>query len=121
MSYRLSQAAQDTLVEIYLTGLVKWGSVIADRYETLLFKVFEEIGNAPNIPGCRDIPRVSGISAYPIRLSRDHVPADERIMEPRHLVIYRVGCDGLTDILGIVHDHMVLDRMARRLSKDALF
>ena len=121
MAYRLSRTAEDTLVEIYLNGLTKWGSAIADRYDALLFKVFSELGDNPMLLGYRAVPCAPGILAYAIRLSRDHVPAEDRIMEPRHMVIYRVGSEGMTDILGIVHDHMVLDRMARRLSKDASF
>lgn len=121
MTYRLSQAAEDALVEIYLTGLNQWGRALADRYELLLFTVFNEIGADPSILGSRMLPNAFGVLVYPIRLSRDHVPMEDRISEPRHLVVYRVGSGGVTDILGIVHDHMVLDRMARRLAKDARF
>jgi hypothetical protein len=31
------------------------------------------------------------------------------------LVVYRVGTDGVVEILGLAHDRMLLDRAARRM------
>jgi toxin ParE1/3/4 len=38
----------------------------------------------------------------------------DRVGEPRHLVVYRVAPDGVTEILSLVHDRMLLARAVRR-------
>jgi toxin ParE1/3/4 len=57
------------------------------------------------------------VRAYPIRLAKLRVMPAQRVGSPRHLVVYRVAPDGITEILGLVHDRMVLSRAARRLAR----
>jgi hypothetical protein len=38
---------------------------------------------------------------------------------PRHLVVYRLGRDGVVEIIGLVHDRMLLTRAARRMHRQA--
>jgi hypothetical protein len=38
---------------------------------------------------------------------------------PRHLIVYRLASDGVVEILGLVHDRMVLSRAARRFVRAA--
>jgi toxin ParE1/3/4 len=101
--------------------MTEWGESVADRYETLLFAAFAVISANPEHPGSRAIPGARGVRAYPIRLSRRSVPPSRRIGKPRHIVIYRVAMDGVLEILGIIHDRMLIEPASRRLIRDAEF
>lgn len=66
-----------------------------------------------------DVARLPGIRAYPARLARQHIESARRVASPRHLVIYRLAADGMVEILGLVHDRMVLSRAARKIVRTA--
>jgi plasmid stabilization system protein ParE len=44
---------------------------------------------------------------------------DDRVADPRHLLVYRVAPDGIVEILSIVHDRMQLQNAARRARRAA--
>lgn len=121
MAYRLSLSAEEDLAAIRAKGIREWGRIVADRYDLLLDTVIAEIVQNPLLPGSTAVPKAAGVFTYPIRLSRDHVPAPDRIGVPRHVIVYRVGIDNVVEILGIVHDRMLLARAARRAARNALF
>ncbi len=58
-----------------------------------------------------------GIFAYPLRLLRQRIEPARRVGNPRHLIVYRLGADEVVEILGLVHDRMVLSRAARRIAR----
>ena len=45
--------------------------------------------------------------------------AEDRVGEPRHLILYRVAPGGVTEMLGILHDRQLLSRAARQGLKAA--
>jgi toxin ParE1/3/4 len=47
-------------------------------------------------------------SSYPFRLGRRLVDPEQRVGQPRHIVVYRVAADGVVEIIGIAHDRMLL-------------
>jgi hypothetical protein len=51
--------------------------------------------------------------------SRRHV-ADPpgSVRGPRHYLVFRIGADGIVDILGFMHDSMLLDCALRRLIRE---
>lgn len=49
-----------------------------------------------------------------LRSVRKLVAVEDRVVEPRHLIVYRVACDGVVEVLSVVHDRMLLSRAARR-------
>ena len=65
--------------------------------------------------GSVEVPRLKGVLAYPLRLGRSRVEPARRVGNPRHLVVYRLGSDGIVESLGLVHDRMVLSRAARTI------
>ncbi len=77
------------------------------------------LGDEPDMPGSVEVPRLSGIRAYPTRLSRLRVEPTRRVAGPRHVIIYRLVSDGVVEILGLVHDRMVLSRAARKIVRSA--
>ena len=118
MAYRLTRAAEEQIDAILLRSARTHGLEAAGRYGQLLLVVMARLGEAPDMPGSVDVPRLSSIRAYPTRLSRLRVGPSRRVGAPRHLVIYRLASDGVVEILGLVHDRMVLSRAARRMVRD---
>lgn len=119
MGYRLTPAAESQIDRILLESARTHGVVAAGRYGLLLVTAMIALADDPMLPGSVEVPRLPGIRAYSARLSRLRVAAARRVREPRHLIVYRVGSDGVVEILGVVHDRMVLSRATRKAVKDA--
>lgn len=117
MSYRLLRGAEDDVDLILLGGAETWGIDAAVRYNRLMLAVFTALGTAPGLRGSRAVPGVAGVRAYHLRLGRTLIEPDERVGKPRHLVVYRVGTDGVVEIIGMAHDRMLLAEAARRMQE----
>jgi plasmid stabilization system protein ParE len=91
------------------------GLEAAGRYGQLIMAVMSALGEEPDMLGSVLVPRLGGVRAYPTRLGRRRVEPARRVATPRHLIVYRLGVDGVVEILGLVHDRMVLSRAARRI------
>ena len=116
MVYRLTRAAEDQIDAVLLESARTYGLEAADRYGHLILIA---MAAQPDLPGYVGVPRLEGIRAYPTRLARRRVAAASRVGAPRHLIIYRRASDGVVEILGLVHDRMVLSRAARRMVQRA--
>ena len=81
----------------------------------MMLTVMDALGRAPHMIGSVAVPRLEGVRAYPMRLARLRVEPPRRVGAPRHLIVYRLAPDGVVEILGLVHDRMVLSRAARRI------
>ena len=119
MPYRLTRAAEGQIDSILLESARTHGIEAAGRYGLLLVTAMAALADDPALPGSVEVSRLPGIRAYPARLGRMRVEAARRVREPRHLIVYRVASDGIVEVLGIVHDRMVLSRAARRAVKAA--
>lgn len=115
MAYRLAKAAEHQIDAILLDSTRAHGIEAAGRYGLLILTAMAALGDDPGLAGSSEVPRLSGVRAYPTRLSRAKVGPGQRVGRPRHLVIYRVGSDGVVEVLGLVHDRMVLSRAARKI------
>ncbi len=122
MPYRLTRAAEDQVEKILVRSAREFGleaSQRYQRYQRLLITAMASVGNNPQLAGFCKIARLEGVFAYPAALTRMRTPFDERVARPRHLIIYRVCSDGMVEILGVVHDRMLLSRAARKAVRDA--
>ena len=115
MVYRLTRAAEDQIDALLLESARDHGLEAAGRYGQLILAVMAALGDNPKILGSVDVPRLRGVLVFPIRLLRQRAEPARRVGRPRHLVVYRSGTDGVIEILGLVHDRMVLSRAARRI------
>ena len=115
MAYRLTRTAEDQIDALLLDSARDHGLEAAGRYGQLILTVMAALGEEPHVIGSVGVPRLPGIRAYPTRLARQRVEPTRRVASPRHLVIYRLAADGVVEILGLVHDRMVLSRAARRI------
>ncbi len=118
MSYRLLAGAEDDIDRILLKSASDWGIPAASRYNRLMLASFEAVGNGPMLTGSTEVSKVAGVRVYPLRHARRLVEPDQRIGEPRHIVVYRVARDGIVEIIGVAHDRMLLARAARRMLRD---
>jgi toxin ParE1/3/4 len=116
LNYRLLGGAEDDIDRILLRSAREWGFEAAARYDRLVRAVFSAVAEFPARPGSRE---VAGVRVYPLRLGRHLVAPEHRVGRPRHLVVYRVGTDGVVEILGPAHDRMLPDRAACRMQRDA--
>lgn len=116
MNYRLLGGADGDIDRILLRSAREWGFEAAARYDRLMRAVFTAVAALPALHGSREI---AGVRVYPLRLGRRLVSLEQRVGRPRHLVVYRIGTDGVVEILGLAHDRMLLDRAAHRMQREA--
>jgi toxin ParE1/3/4 len=119
MRYRLTRTAEGQLEAILRRSAEQHGIEAAARYAELIRTVMYALGEEPWLIGSITVPRLPGVLAFPTRLGRRRVEASRRVSRPRHLIVYRVAGDGVTVILGLVHDRMVLSRAAGRLARES--
>lgn len=119
MAYRLTRTAEDQIDAILLDSARNYGLEAAGRYGRLILVVMAALGDESGVLGSVEVPRMAGVRAYPIRLGRRQVEAMRRVAAPCHLIIYRLAADGVVEILGLVHDRMVLSRAARKAVRSA--
>jgi len=119
VTFRLSRAAEEQIDVILLGSARRFGLAAADRYGSLIVAAMTALSEEPLVVGSADVPSLPGIRVYPIRLSRLRFSPPDRVRTPRHLIVYRVAPDGTVEILGLVHDRMVLSRAAARAARDA--
>jgi toxin ParE1/3/4 len=119
MAYRLAQAAEGQIEAILLGSARKHGMEAAARYAQLIRESMSAIAADPRRHGSIEIPRLKGVRAYAIRVGRLKIQPDLRVGTPRHLLVYRVAADGVVEVLGVVHDRMLLSRAARKAVRDA--
>ena len=115
MAYRLTRAAEDQIDALLLDSAREHGLEAAGRYGQLILTAMAALGDTPRMVGSVKVPRLPGVLAYPIRLLRRRAEPARRVGNPRHLIVYRLGTDEVVEILGLVHDRMVLSRAARRI------
>lgn len=119
MIYRLLGGAEDDIDRILARSAAEWGFSAAERYHRLMLTVFAVLADDPTHIASQAVSGVPGVRAYPFRLARHLAAPEDRVRDPRHLVIYRIGADGVVEIMGRAHDKMLLDRAARRMRRAA--
>ena len=119
MAYRLTQAAENQIDVILLASARMHGIDAVGRYRALPRTAMMAVGDDPLLSGSSEVRRLPGIRAYPARLTRHRITLALRVQTPRHLVVYRVASDGVVEILGVIHDRMVLSRAARTAVRKA--
>ncbi|QYU68144.1 hypothetical protein J4558_25465 [Leptolyngbya sp. 15MV] len=93
----------------------------SDRYADLFSAAVLALVEDARRPGVKAVDAQPALFAYPLRMARERMPLDRRVGRPRHLVVFRIGEGGVIDVLGLVHDRMILSRAAKRMQRRALF
>jgi toxin ParE1/3/4 len=119
VTYRLTRTAEDQIDALLLDSARDYGLEAAGRYGQLILTVMGALGEEPHMIGSVEVARLPGIRAYPTRLAKRRIEPARRVAAPRHLIVYRSAADGVVEILGLVHDRMVLSRAARKFVRSA--
>ncbi|WP_168220519.1 type II toxin-antitoxin system RelE/ParE family toxin [Azospirillum thermophilum] len=115
--FRLSAPAEAELDRILDWSEEQFHAVGRMRYAALLVQAMQDLADDPQREGVGWVrPVKHPVGVYHAWHSRDHVPDPaERVHDPRHAVVFRIAEDGVADILGFVHDHMLRGRALRRI------
>jgi toxin ParE1/3/4 len=119
LSYRLLAGAEADIDRILLDSARAFGVEAAERYDLLMRSVFAALAAVPDRPGSQKVTTAAHVRVYPLRIARRLVAEEQRVGRPRHIVVYRVGSDGVVEIIGLAHDRMLLSRAVRRMRRAA--
>ena len=119
MPFRLVGHAEDRIDAVLLDSARRWGIPAAGRYNRLILAAAAAIAESPALLGSRDVPGLFGVRTLHLRTARRFIPFEDRVADPRHLIIYRVAPDGVVEILSLIHDRMLLPRASRSALKAA--
>jgi len=116
-AYRLSKPAEAQIDEILAWSHEKFGEMTREQYAALLVQAMEDVASHPGRKPVLWKRAASGeVGVYHISQSRKHVgDPPGRVDEPRHYLVFRVGRDGIVDMLGFIHDSMLFDRALKRI------
>jgi toxin ParE1/3/4 len=119
--FRLSRPAQDAIELILLDSEREFGARARLRYEALLLAAILDVAADPARPGSKAQQDIDpAVRLYHLASSRMRVPDPPgRVREPRHLLVYEAGPDGVVDILGLLHERMLRPRALRRILREA--
>jgi len=106
MAYRLTGQSASQLNRISAETIERFGIIAARRYNQLMLTAFEILCDRPFVADRNGALPSPDLRAYPLALARSAMPPDERVSRPQHFVIYRVGQDGVADVLGLAHDRL---------------
>lgn len=115
--YRLAAPAEAQIDQILRWSQDRFGDRARERYAALLVTAMEDVADHPRrvTVDWKRLARVE-VGVYHIGHSRDHVPDPPGpVAEPRHYLIFRIGRDGIAEILGFVHERMLLGRALRQI------
>jgi toxin ParE1/3/4 len=117
--FRVSADAEAQIDEILDWSQSSFGPEARQRYAALLTAAMQNVADEPrqvNVHWRRLRRFEAGI--HHIGHSRDRVSERSgRVGEPRHYLIFRLGKDGIVEILGFVHERMLFKRAFRRITQ----
>ncbi len=108
-SNRLSQAAENDIVEALAWSQSRFGEPARRKYQTLISAAIRDIVADPS--GMRARPRSElgdGIYSWHLRISRTG-STGRPVNRPRHLLVYRID-EGVVVIARMLHDAIELER-----------
>lgn len=115
--YRLAAGALEQIGGILEWSEAQFGTLARERYEELLLTAMQDVADTPkraNVAWMR-LTRME-VGVYHIVHSRDRASDPPgSVGEPRHYFIFRIGPDDVVDILGFVHERMLLNRALRKI------
>jgi toxin ParE1/3/4 len=117
-AFRLSAPAEAALDDILKWSAAHFHEAGRRRYAALLVQAMQDVADDPERPGITWVRiRQAMIGLYHLRHSRGGFDPVARVNQPRHLVVFRIGAEGIVDVLGFIHERMLRDRALRRLAR----
>lgn len=119
LSVRFAGRAQARIEKVLLRSIRQHGAQAAARYQALITASIRLLRGTPTPPYSQPVRRVPGVRALHLRHAIRVLAAEDRVRNPRHLLLYRIGEDGALEVLGLAHDRMQLSRAAGRARREA--
>lgn len=108
MRYRLSQAAENDIVEALAWSQEQFGDQARRNYEALIVAALRDMAADPIGAAARERPELGpGVLSWHLRASRSSTTT--RVGRPRHLFLYRLD-DDMVVVGRMLHDAMELER-----------
>lgn len=106
--YVLSPGASADIDHILRWTALTFGEQARDRYETLIFQCLRDVADDAHRIGSYPIQGLkSAARTYHLRFSRDRVSnRNERVHNPRHVVVHRSRQDDAVEIIRVLHERM---------------
>ena len=108
----IAPKARSDIANILVWTDENFGPRIMQRYAKLIKTAFEAIAANPQLDGSVPCPEVAkNCRTYHLFHSRKKAGTREnRILKPRHLLLYRIADTGIPGIGRVLHDSMQLER-----------
>lgn len=108
--YRVASAARMDIADALRYSRFKFGPAARRRYLALIGATFEAIAEQPERTGSHARDELApGLHSFHLRHARKP-SAQDRVDRPRHIVFYRIGSDGVIDIVRLLHEAMEVRR-----------
>lgn len=112
---RFLAGARRDLVNLYKRSETRFGREARSRYELLVGAALRDLAADPDRPGVRNAPsRRPDLRLYPLRLSRERLPPEHRVIRPRHLIVFRADAE-LVEVFAFLDERMNVPERVQRL------
>ena len=104
--FRLARPALLDLANILSTSAERWGAEARQRYAAVLAAAMRHVAAEPDGPLSQKRPDLrSGIRSFHVRCARRSAEG-ARVRRPVHVLYYRVGEEGVIEIIRVLHERM---------------
>ncbi|MBP2291548.1 type II toxin-antitoxin system RelE/ParE family toxin [Azospirillum rugosum] len=106
-AFRLTRRAERDFADILTETVQRFGRIQFEAYRALLTTAIEAVAAMPQRPGSRPRDELArNVRTFHAAL------VGKRMSAARHVIVYRVGADGVVEILRLLHDSMDVRRHA---------
>jgi toxin ParE1/3/4 len=104
--FRIARPALLDLANILSTSAERWGAEARQRYAAVLAAAMRQVAAEPDGPLSKKRPDVrSGIRSFHVRYARRSTDTAQ-VTRPVHVLYYRVGQEGVIEIVRVLHERM---------------
>ena len=109
LNYRIAAAAQRDLEELVAYTAERFGELALDRYLRLLDVAIGNLRMDPQCVGVRVFSET--LRSYHLSICKEQARTTMGVVKnPRHLIFFRLGQDGVLEIVRLLHDSMDFER-----------
>ncbi len=101
-AYRLTGPAEEQIVTILARSANEYGRGHATNYEALILAAMADVAADHRRLGAARVARSRDVWVYELWHSRNRLPAERRIRDPWHKILYRVLPDDVVEVLAVV-------------------
>lgn len=108
LKIKLAKHAQDDVSQALEWSQHQHGTQAAIRYLELIKLALKDIQTKPDRLGVHSHTSLSKISLYHLRHSAKHLPKEQLVKQPKHMLVFRANTKQLL-VLRLLHESMDID------------